>query len=112
MLSFVFCYSAQVKVHKIFKMPRQSPVLWNYFTKSVTDGDRVATCNKCKCEFNIVDGSTSTIRYHLKSKHPLDFAEMQRTQATMERQRTDELKQIKESAKDLDNAYGKFFNFF
>lgn len=92
-------------------MPKQSNLLWNYFSKSVSDGDKVATCIKCKATFVLKDSSTSSMRYHIKSKHPLDFADMQRNQADLERLNLAELEQVKASAKELDEVYGKVLIF-
>lgn len=50
-------------------------LLWQYFDKS--GAGNTSVCKKCKKSIKSC-GNTTNLRNHLKAKHPLLFAEMQR----------------------------------
>ncbi|XP_065669388.1 uncharacterized protein LOC136088748 [Hydra vulgaris] len=43
-----------------------------------TVGVKCGECKKYQIQIKLIDGSTSGIRYHLKTKHPTDYAKMLR----------------------------------
>jgi BED zinc finger len=43
--------------------------VWNYFTKSVTNGITYGSCNYCKTTLKCLYASTSSLRNHLKTAH-------------------------------------------
>ena len=90
-------------------MVRPTNYLWNYFDRQVRGDIKYGVCKSCQDALKLPDGSTGSIRHHLKTRHPLQFAEMQRLQAGAERQRTDELLEVAESQTQLNEAKGKHF---
>ena len=56
---------------------------------------------------NATQSSTSGARYHLKAKHPLDFARLTKLKAEQEEKRAEDLKEIQEAAVHLDEAQDK-----
>jgi len=75
----------------------------------VVTGDAcpMAKCNKCGVHIKMAQSSTSGARYHLKTKHPTLFADLTREMAEEKRTRAEELKEVQEAEKELDNANGK-----
>jgi len=53
--------------------------IWNYFTKEGKDSSK---CNRCDHPCNLPDSSTSSMRYHLKAKHPQLFLELTKLEAS------------------------------
>jgi len=47
--------------------------IWNYFTKTGKDSSK---CNRCDHPCQLKDSSTSSMRYHLRAKHPQLFSEL------------------------------------
>lgn len=88
-------------------MVRPTNLLWNYFVKEVRSGVGYGVCIACQDALKLPDGSTGSIRHHLKSRHPLKFAEMQRLQAESQRQKTDELLVMADAQKELNSVMGK-----
>ena len=54
------------------KRGRSAPI-WNYMELTKPD---VATCLTCKDTFKYRASTTSNLIKHLRTKHPLDYAEM------------------------------------
>lgn len=89
-------------------MPRTCPTLWNFFTKiEEPNKEPYAKCKKCGVLIKMAQSSTSGARYHLKTKHPLQFADLTREMAEVKRTRAEELKEVQDAEQDLDNANGK-----
>ena len=90
-------------------MVRPINYVWNYFDKQVKSGAKYGICKACLEPLKMTDGSTGSIRHHLRSRHPLQFAEMQLLQAAAERQKKDELLEVVEAQTQLNVAKGKSF---
>ncbi|XP_065679069.1 uncharacterized protein LOC136093761 [Hydra vulgaris] len=88
-------------------MPIKATILWNYFNKVTVSGVKCRECKKCQIQIKLTDGFTSGIRYHLKTKHPTDYATMLRAQIELERQREEDIKEITEAAFELNDAYNQ-----
>ena len=60
-------------------MSTQHSHVWDYFNKTVEDRQTIARCKLCRSGvFKLTQGSTSGMRHHLKSRHPIMFATMMR----------------------------------
>lgn len=92
-------------------MPKSTPVLWNYFTKVIRNGEKIGVCSKCEQSFKLPGGSTGSIRYHLQSKHPLLYAEMTRHQTAAEELKADALLEVKEAEANLRSVFGRIIFF-
>ena len=90
-------------------MVRPTNYLWNYFDKLERSGVKYGVCKSCQDTLKTTQGSTGSLRHHLKSRHPSQFSEMQRMQAEAERQRTDQLLEVAESQTQLNTVKGKHF---
>ena len=92
-------------------MVRPINYVWNYFDKQVQNGVKYGVCKSCQDALKMTDGSTGSIRHHLKTRHTSQFAEMQRLQAEAQRQKTDELLEVAEAQSQLNVAKGKNYTF-
>ncbi|XP_065647281.1 uncharacterized protein LOC136077010 [Hydra vulgaris] len=81
----------------------KATILWN-FNKVTVSGVKCGECKKYQIRIKLTDGSTSGIRYHLKTKHPTDYAKMLRAQIKLGRQRKEDIKEITEAAFELNDA--------
>lgn len=76
-------------------MESQSSSIWAYFTKSVGADDKTkAVCKHCPKSFLMCKGSTSGIRYHLKTDHPACFAQLLRRGTAQKRRRIEEREEL------------------
>ena len=85
-------------------MPKQATLFWNYFTKK----GECAICKKCGASLKMSQASTSSARYHLRTKHPLTYSELTKLEAAVVVKKTEEAKEVAEANKVMDAAYGKF----
>jgi len=89
-------------------MPKSSNAFWNFFTKETpADSPPLACCKKCGQKIKMYQSSTSTARYHLKTKHPLEFAKLTNMQADAEDARAEEMSEIRKATQKLDEAQDK-----
>ena len=64
----------------------------------------LAVCKKCDQKMKVQQSSTSSAKYHLKTKHPLDFAKLTKLTAEQEEKRAGDLKKIQKATVYLDEA--------
>ncbi len=62
-------------------MPSASHI-WTYFEKVDEEESKFGKCKKCSVKLRSNKSSTSSLRYHLKHIHPIQFAELIRNETT------------------------------
>ena len=100
-------------------MPKSNNALWTFFDKEVVPEFNylLTVCKKCgqkkmpKSE-NATQSSTSSVKHHLKTKHPFDFAKLTKLTAEQEEKRAEDLKEIQEATVHLNEAQEKVALYF
>ena len=90
-------------------MLKSNNAFWNFFDREIVPklDYPLAVCKKCGQKLKMQQSSTSSARYHLKSKPPQDFAKLTKLMAEREEKRAEDLKEIHEATVGLDEAQDK-----
>ncbi len=110
----------------------KNDILWQYFDLALLPGEtresrnpntdetkvwRNAICNvvvktrrhpdgkPCGCPLSRKDGNTSSMRGHLKSKHPKDYAELELQEKDLLQQQDEGRRRRQRSAQELEDFY-------
>ena len=77
-------------------MPKFNNPFWTFFDLEVVAefNYSLAVCEKCGQKMKMQQSSTSSATYHLKTKHPMDFAKLTKLTAEQDEKRAEDLKKI------------------
>ena len=78
-----------------------SSLLWDYFVKG--EGDK-AKCNRCEVDLKTTTRNTSSLRKHLKSRHPEEYTKV--IKAEEDRKREKESSKRKSVDSEVPNSVG------
>jgi hypothetical protein len=85
-------------------MPTSAAVsgVWDFFRLVTQEGQKIGQCRHCPKSYLLNRGSTSGMRYHLRSKHPSLFAKLVRSSTQSKRQREQEMEEVERAEQEAE----------
>ncbi len=76
--------------------------VWDFFRLVTQEGQKIRQCQHCPKSYLLNRGSTSRMRYHLRSEHPSLYAKFVRSSTQSKRQREQKMEEFEQAEQEAE----------